>query len=39
MIRKTVPSRTGLDPTHSRAVFYDYNVRDLTGSAGWSRAR
>jgi len=39
LIRKTVPTRTGLNPTHSRDVFYDYNARDLMTDArfdSWS---
>ncbi|UAB79217.1 RHS repeat-associated core domain-containing protein [Erythrobacter sp. SCSIO 43205] len=29
MTRKTVPMRAGLDPIHTRDVFYEYDLRDL----------
>jgi len=29
MVRKIVPARSGLSSTHTRDVFYDYDVRDL----------
>lgn len=32
-IRKTVPERTGLSATHTRDVFYDYDVRGLLTKA------
>jgi YD repeat-containing protein len=33
MIVKVVPERTGLDPTHTRDVYYAYNVLDLETQA------